>query len=55
MLKTVNNIGMVYANLRLENILVKLTKDKQSIEDVRFINFGSLAIIEDAEMINIPD
>lgn len=45
----------MYGNLRTENVIVKLSRDKKKIEDVKFINFGNLIEIEDADRIQIPD
>lgn len=38
LLKGVADIGALYGNLRTENTLIKLSKDK-TIDDVKFINF----------------
>ena len=42
LLQLIANIGALYGNLRIENILVKLSRNLQSIEQVKFINLGYL-------------
>ena len=52
----VAGIGALYGNLRTENVLVRLSRDLKSVEEVRFINFGYLVSIETVDtMLIIPD
>lgn len=46
---------MIYGNVRAENILIKFDKDQKSIEQVKFINFGSLISIDNASQMIIAD
>lgn len=54
LLKGVADIGAIYGNLRTENTLIKLSKDR-TIECVKFLNFEVLKEIESADDIAIPD
>lgn len=45
----------MYGNLRTENVIVKVSRDMKKMEDFKFINFGNLIEIEDADRIQIPD
>lgn len=45
----------MYGNLRTENIVIKLSRDNKKIEGVKFLNFGHLIEIEEADRIAIPD
>lgn len=49
LLKAVSSIGAMYSNLRTENIMIKLNAAKDKIEDVKFMSFGYLVKIENAE------
>ena len=55
LLQTIANIGMIYGNLRLENIVLKLDRKHENIERIRFLGFGSLSTIENSEFMNIPE
>lgn len=55
LLKNIAHIGAMYGNLRTENILIKLSPNKKQIKNVKFLQFGHLIKIEDAENICIPD
>ena len=41
-LKKMDQNGLAYANLRVENMLVRFDKYKSRIEQVKFIDFGSV-------------
>ena len=45
----------MYGNLRVENILLKLNSNQTKIEDIKFLNFSSLATIDNSEQMHIPD
>lgn len=45
----------MYGNLRTENIIIKINPKKKVIENTKFINFGCLVDIEQADNILIPD
>ena len=51
----VARVGAIYGNLRVENIVIKIDKTKKTILSTKFLNFGSLIKIEDADKIRIPD
>ena len=55
LLRNIADIGAMYGNLRTENILINLSPDKKEIKNVKFLHFGHLTKIEDAEHILIPD
>lgn len=55
LLKCVADVGAMFGNVRTENILFKLSIDGQRIEGYKFMSFGPVIEIEDAENINIPD
>ena len=55
LLKKVVDIGMIYGNLRLENILVKLNQKHTKIEHIAFIGFGSVVSIQQSNQIVIPE
>lgn len=46
---------MIYGNLRLENIVIKLDRKLTTIERIRFLGFGSIITIEESDQIKIPD
>lgn len=46
---------MMYGNLRLENILIKLNDAQSKIEDVKFINFGNIIKFDEADKVHIPE
>lgn len=46
---------MIYGNLRMENIIIKLDRKNEKIERIRFLGFGSLTTIENSEFMNIPE
>lgn len=54
MLVNISNIGAVYANLRIENILIKLDRNNK-IENVKFINFCVMKEIESMDHMAIPE
>lgn len=54
-MKNIADTGAMYGNLRTENIVIKLSRDKKKIEGVKFLNFGHLVEIEQADKISIPD
>lgn len=54
-LRLVENTGSIYGNLRAENIILKMSLDKKNIDQVKFLNFGHLIQIDDAEKFRIPD
>ena len=54
-LQKIADNGMLYGNLRAENILIRMNKQNTKILSVKFLNFGSLSSIEDSECIHIPD
>lgn len=45
----------MYGNLRAENVIIKLSRDNKKIEGVKFVNFGHIIEIEEADKITIPD
>ena len=49
LLKTIADIGMIYGNLRLENIVIKLDRKLTTIERIRFLGFGSIITIEESD------
>ena len=55
LLKSLSNKGMLYGNLRTENILLKLNYYKDKIENIKYLSFGSLTPIEESEKMNIPN
>lgn len=55
LLKNIADTGAMYGNLRTENIIIKMSRDNKKIEGVKFINFGHLIEIEEADAIAIPD
>lgn len=55
LLKMIADIGAMYGNLRIENIIIKLDRSKKKILSVKFLGFGSLINIEDSDSIRIPD
>ena len=48
-------IGAVYGNLRIENLLIKMSKDQTKIKAVKFLHFGHLVRLEEVENIFIPE
>ena len=46
---------MFYGNLRVENILLKLNNKMTKIENIKYLNFGTLSSIEDSERMLLPD
>ena len=55
LLKVIADIGAMYGNLRCENVIIKLDKGMKSIISVKFLSFGTLTNIEDADKISLPD
>lgn len=55
LLKCISAIGAIYANLRTENIMIKLNAAKDKIEEIKFMNFGYMVEIESSEAMCIPD
>lgn len=47
LLRNIEAIGSMHFNLRLENIAIKFNKN--SVEDIKFLGFGHLTEIEEAE------
>lgn len=45
----------MYGNLRTENIIIKMSRDNKHFDGVKFVNFGPLIEIEEADRIAIPD
>ena len=45
----------MYGNLRAENIMIKFDLAKSKIEQIKFLSFGSIVQIEEADSILIPD
>lgn len=46
---------MIHGNIRPENIMIKLDKDQTKIEQIKFINLGSLTKLSQADQMIIPD
>lgn len=55
LLENISNIGTMYANLRLENIVIRIDENKTRIEGMKFLSFGHLISIEDSEKLTVPD
>lgn len=55
MLNIVCDIGAFYSNLRTENILLKMSIDLTKIQGIKYLNFGHLTKVEDAEDLRMPD
>lgn len=55
LLQKISNVGGLYGNLRIENIIITLDQTKSIIKHVRFLGFECISTIEDAETMNIPD
>ena len=55
MLKCIADNGMLYGNLRTENILIKMNKCMHRIDTIKYLSFGTLSSIEDSEKMHIPD
>lgn len=54
-LKLLEEMGVIFANIRLENIIIKYNSARTEIENIRFLNFGHLIPVEESENLNIPD
>lgn len=54
LLKTIADIGAIYGNLRIENIIIKLNHTATKILSVKFLGFGSIIKIEDSDQILVP-
>ena len=55
MIKSIADIGLMYGNLRTENVLLKFNKQMNNIQKVKFINFGTVVAIEDPVRMCLPD
>lgn len=49
-----DSIGAIYCQLRPENIVLFFNEDQTKIENVKFLSFGNLTLVENAENILIP-
>lgn len=55
LLKNIADIGAMYGNVRTENIMIKLDLAKTKIESIKFLSFGHIVQIEEADSILIPE
>lgn len=46
--------GLLYANLRVENIMINLKTNMKEINGIRFLNFGNILKFDDIDLICIP-
>jgi len=53
-LDNMSDLGMIYGNLKAENIMIKLNKDKTQIQNVKFIDFGTVVNIDNTSEMLMP-
>ena len=46
--------GIMYANLRVENVMLKMKPNMKEIEGIRFLNFGNIVKFDGIDKICIP-
>lgn len=47
--------GLVYGNLRPENVMIRVDDQQKEIQSVKFLNFGSVTRIDRAADLMVPD
>ena len=55
LLKATNNIGAMFGNLRLENIIVMMDRSKRLILKIGFIGFEYLTRCDEPKCLRLPD
>ena len=47
-------MGMLYGDLRLKNILIKMDDEKKKVLDVKLMSFGHMKHLDDIQNICLP-
>ena len=55
LIQKLTDIGVMYGNLRTENLMIKLCPNHENIEDIKFLSFCNMVKFDQADQINIPE